>query len=109
MRNQGFSEKDWKLFRSKVVGWQEAYMDKLERGYIKLLTGNGDPADKFWELEKRINKDKKDAGIIMEMKRSSLIFNIISLLNEGAIAMSDLDDFSDELKNVIKAYTGRDF
>ena len=24
-----FSEKDWKLFRSKIAGWQEAYMDKL--------------------------------------------------------------------------------
>ncbi len=23
-----FSEKDWKLFRSKIAGWQEAYMDK---------------------------------------------------------------------------------
>ena len=22
-----FSEKDWKIFRSKIAGWQEAYMD----------------------------------------------------------------------------------
>lgn len=21
-----FSEKDWKIFRSKIAGWQEAYM-----------------------------------------------------------------------------------
>lgn len=24
-----FSEKDWKLFRSKIADWQEAYMEKL--------------------------------------------------------------------------------
>ena len=30
-----FSEKDWKLFRRKIVGWQEAYMDKLNKEYSK--------------------------------------------------------------------------
>ena len=32
-----FSEKDWKIFRSKIAGWQEAYMDKLNKEYIKIL------------------------------------------------------------------------
>lgn len=27
-----FSEKDWKIFRSKIAGWQEVYMDKLNNG-----------------------------------------------------------------------------
>lgn len=32
MRN--FSEEDWKLFRKKLPGWQEAYMKKtLQRIY----------------------------------------------------------------------------
>jgi len=26
MERQGFTEKDWKLFRSKIAGWQEAFM-----------------------------------------------------------------------------------
>ena len=26
-----FSEKDWKLFRSKISDWQEAYMEKLNQ------------------------------------------------------------------------------
>lgn len=30
-----FSEKDWKLFRSKIADWQEAYMEKLNKEYIK--------------------------------------------------------------------------
>ena len=34
-----FSEKDWKLFRSKIVDWQEAYMEKLNQEYVTILTG----------------------------------------------------------------------
>ena len=29
-----FSEKDWKIFRSKIAGWQEAYMDKLIKSIL---------------------------------------------------------------------------
>ena len=46
-----FSEKDWKVFRSKISGWQEAYMEKLNREYIELLSGEGDASEKFWVLE----------------------------------------------------------
>ena len=28
------SKKDWKLFREKLAGWQENYMDKLTKEYI---------------------------------------------------------------------------
>lgn len=38
-----FSEKDWKVFRSKIAGWQEAYMDKLNIEYIEILSGEGNP------------------------------------------------------------------
>lgn len=30
-----FSEKDWKLFRSKIADWQEVYMDKLNKEYLE--------------------------------------------------------------------------
>lgn len=65
-----FSEKDWKLFRSKLSDWQEAYMDRLNREYIKLLSGKGNASDKFWALEKRIREDKQDCGVQCEMSRS---------------------------------------
>lgn len=32
-----FSEKDWKIFRSKIAGWQEAYMDKLNKNSKETL------------------------------------------------------------------------
>lgn len=50
-----FSEKDWKLFRSKIAGWQEVYMNKLNKEYIEILSGDGNPSDKFWKLEERIS------------------------------------------------------
>ncbi len=38
-----FSEKDWKLFRSKIADWQEAYMDKLNKEYILSLIHISEP------------------------------------------------------------------
>lgn len=54
-----FSEKDWKILRSKIAGWQEAYMDKLNKEYIEILSGGGNPSEKFWALEKRIKRIRK--------------------------------------------------
>ena len=102
MSEYGFTKRDWALFREKIAGWQEAYMDKLNKEYIELLSGKGSPSEKFWALEERIRNDKKDTGVQLRMSRSNCISNIISLLNEGAITIADLDEFSDELKETIR-------
>lgn len=105
MSEYGFTKKDWSLFREKIAGWQESYMDKLNKEYIELLSGEGKPSEKFWALEARIRNDKKDTGVQLRMSRSNCICNIISLLNEGAITMKDLEEFSDELKETIRFIT----
>ena len=104
MRDQRYTEHDWKLFRAKIADWQEAYMERLNREYIELLSGNGNASDKFWELEKRIKVDKRKAGVIVEMRRSALIDNILRLLSEGAITMTDLDEFSDGIQETAKMF-----
>ena len=49
------SKKDWKLFREKLSGWQENYMEGLVKEYANFLNDDKKPAsEKFWELEKRI-------------------------------------------------------
>lgn len=96
-----FSEKDWKLFRKKIPGWQEAYMERLNKEYIELLSGEGNASDKFWALEKRIREDKRDCGVQCEMSRSNQFYILLSLLREGAIALDDLEEFSDELKEIM--------
>lgn len=99
-----FSEKDWKVFRSKIADWQEAYMEKLNREYIKLLSGKGDASEKFWALEKRIRQDKKDCGVQCEMSRSNQFYIMLSLLNEGAITLDNLSDFSEDLQETMKHF-----
>ena len=107
MQEREFTEKDWKLFRNKIADWQESYMDRLGKEYIELLSEDVNPSDKFWSLDKRIKEDKKKIGIQLEMSRSNLIYNIISLINEGAISFEDLEEFSEELKETIRAFIGR--
>lgn len=99
-----FSEKDWKLFRSKIADWQETYMEKLNGEYIELLSGEGDASEKFWTLEKRIRHDKKDCGVQCEMSRSNQFHIMLSLLNEGAITLEDLSDFSEEVQETMKHF-----
>lgn len=107
MQEKEYTEKDWKLFRIKLVDWQEDYMDSLNKEYIKLLSENVNPSEKFWRLEKRIKEDKKKAGVQLDMRRSQLIYNIISLINEGAISFKDLEEFSEQLKETIRIFIER--
>lgn len=109
MQEQRFTEKDWKLFRSKIADWQESFMDRLNTEYIAILSKDANPSDKFWELEKRIKEDKKKAGVQVRMSRSNLIYNLISLLHEGAISFEDLEEFSDGLKETVGAFIDRQF
>ena len=102
-----FSEKDWKLFRNKISDWKEAYMEKLNKEYVALLSGKGNASDKFWKLEKRIREDNKDCGVQCEMSRSNQFYIMLSLLNEGAITFDDLEDFSDDLKDTMKHFAGK--
>lgn len=107
MQERGFTEKDWKLFRNKIADWQETYMDRLNKEYIELLSDDANPSEKFWRLEKRIKEDKKKTGVQLEMSRSNLIYNIMSLINEGAISFEDLEEFSDELKETVRFFIER--
>ncbi|SDG87160.1 hypothetical protein [Marvinbryantia formatexigens] len=102
MQGQSFKKKDWALFRDKIAGWQENYMDRLNKEYIELLSSDAAPSEKFWALDKRIKEDKGKKGVRIQMSRSDLIYNIISLINEGAISMDDLEEFSDELKETVR-------
>jgi hypothetical protein len=105
LQNPGVTEKDWILFRKKIAGWQEAYMDRLNKEYVELLRSDATPSEKFWTLDKRIKQDKKKTGVMIGMSRSKLVYNILSLLEEGAIKPEDLEGFSDDLREKIAWHT----
>lgn len=97
------SKGDWKLYREKIVGWQENYMSRLIKEYIALLSADDKKAsDKFWELEKRIKNDRRHPGVIIEMSKSNAVFDILSLIRLDVITYDDLADFSDDLQQAVK-------
>jgi hypothetical protein len=95
------SKKDWKLFREKLPGWQESYMEKLVMEYKEFVSEDIPASTKFWELEKKIKLGKKQPGVILERNKRNMVIYIIRLLNDKVITMNDLLDFSDELRENI--------
>ena len=82
-------------------------MGRLCGEYIELLSGDGDPSEKFWQLDNRIKSDKRNPGVQLQMTRTSFIYNIISLINKDVISMKDLEDFSDKLKETVRVFLER--
>ena len=63
-------------FRERIAGWQEAYIGRPNREYIELLSRDGSEAEKFWELYRRIRRDKRNTGVLIEMRRSELLTDL---------------------------------
>lgn len=95
-------ERDWKIFRSKIALWQENYINKLNKEYAAILCGSESPSEKFWILENKINEDKKSRGVQIQLRRSTMLEDIISLLNDKVITFEDLSDFSGNLQGKIR-------
>ena len=91
------------IIPKKDFGLAGSLYGEIKQGiYIALLNEEGDASDKFWKLEKRIREDKKNCGVQCEMSRSNQFYIMLSLLREGAITFDDLEDFSDDLKDMMK-------
>ena len=98
---------DWKLFRSRIADWQEAYMKKLIKDYVELLNGEGAASDKFWELEKRIKNDKRNPGVLIEPHKQDVPYDLVRLINLGVITVDDLEGFSEDLKGAVNYLVSR--
>ena len=101
------SKSDWKLFRARIGDWQETYMERLVKEYMDLLHGEENASDKFWNLEERIKKDKKHPGVMLELSKGNMVFEIVALINSGVVTIADLEGFSDELKESVAYFTNR--
>lgn len=97
------NENDWKLFKERIGQWQENYMAKLDDEYARILADDKkSAADRFWAIERRINRDKERYGVSCRMSRSALLGNMIRLYGEGAIGDDDLEGFSDEIVRSVR-------
>ncbi|MBQ3139940.1 MAG: multidrug transporter [Ruminococcus sp.] len=102
MHRIDINEADWKLYRSRITVWQELYMERLCQEYAAVLTSDKNASDKFWAIFDRIKVDGTKTGVIARNARSSMISNIVNLLQECAITDKDLEGFSDELIERVK-------
>lgn len=101
------SKSDWKLFRTQIAEWQEAYMERLTKEYIQLLSSPEKASEKFWKLEERVKKDRKHPGVIIELSKSDMLYDIVALINYGVITEDDLDGFSNEVKERVNFFLKR--
>ncbi|MBR3242196.1 MAG: multidrug transporter [Parasporobacterium sp.] len=95
------SKADWKLFQERISGWQEAYMEKLNHEYVKLLTEECPASKKFWALDERIRRDKKTPGVQLQLIKSEVAWDLMALIRDGVISTEDLNGFSEELKEYV--------
>ena len=102
------SKSDWRLYREKITYWQENYMERLNKEYIDLLSADDKKAsEKFWELAKRIKNDRRHPGVAMEVSKSDVIFDIVSLIRLAVITYDELADFSEDLRQSVKMMLDR--
>ena len=95
------SKRDWKLYREKIGDWQEHYMEKLVKEYADYLCSDLPASTKFWEMEKRIRRDRKTPGVCIELRKSDMFWDIAGLINDRVISMDALEEFSDGLKEAV--------
>ena len=96
------SKKDWKLYREKVPGWQENYMERLIEDYVSYLSSTEPASTKFWTMEKRMKQDKKTPGVCIEISKGNMIFGLVRFLQDEVIVFSDLDEFSEKLRETVR-------
>ena len=77
-------------------------MERLCKEYVSLLTSDEKASERFWQLEKRIKKDRRKTGVVADMRRSVMIDNMVDLIIEGAITLEDLNDFSNDVKEAVR-------
>lgn len=101
------SKQDWLLFRKKIGEWQEAYMEKLLLEYAELLRSESLASEKFWELEKRIKNDRRSRGVVLEIRKQNVIYDLVAMILDGIITLDDLNGFSDDLRETVRFMVAR--
>ena len=84
-------------------------MERLVEKYIKFLSSDKAASEKFWELEKKIRKDKKNPGVLIELRKSDVPWDLAALIKTKVIKFEDIGEFSEDLQDAVKLIVyGRD-
>ena len=97
-----FNESDWKLFKKLISVWKERFFDNLVKEYKNILDKDELSSEKFWDLSKKMSKDK--TIILREVTKDDMVSYTLDLLKYRVIKESDLDEFSESFKAVVKGW-----
>ena len=66
-------------------------MEWLNREYITILSAEFERASaRFWTLYERIRNDQRLPGVRLEMRKSTMIYDLAHLLADEVICLNDL-------------------
>ena len=78
-------------------------MEKLCIDYAAMLNdSNIDASERFWILNKRIREDRRSPGVQIEVRKSTVFFDIAQLVGYEVITLDDLSEFSTELQEAVR-------
>ena len=97
-------ESDWKTFRKIVPELRERYLTEKNKEIVAIFMDEGrTPTERFWDARERIEKERKilESGLDGH-SRSSMEWYMHLMYRHGMMSGSDLENFSEELRNDIK-------
>ncbi|MBE7727077.1 MAG: hypothetical protein E7244_22535 [Enterocloster citroniae] len=77
-------------------------MERLIEDYVSYLSSTEPASTKFWTMEKRMKQDKKTPGVCIEISKGNMIFDLVRFLQDEVIVFSDLDEFSEKLRETVR-------
>ncbi len=101
------NENDWILFRKRVGEWQQRIFRELVENYSFILSSPEQPSERFWKLRDTIERDLRISSLVLDIRRSKMDMNILTLLGDGVITLSDLEGFSDDVLEKARRYLQR--
>lgn len=97
------TESDWKLYGSRLIGWRDRYVERVNRELIIALADvTSGTIDRFWNTHEQINAEARLLRQCFDgSTRETMIHHLLAMLGGGIIDQSDLDGFSDAVRNIL--------
>ncbi len=98
-------ESDWRLYRERVSGWRERYLEKANRGVGAVLSDDSKtPTERFWDAHRRMEEVSRVLADCFDgHARSRMQGNLLIMHGNGVIFDDDLSEFSDGLRERIES------
>jgi hypothetical protein len=96
-------EADWKQLRKLIPEVRDRYLKGKNEQIVRLLTSTTTTeTEKFWKATECMEKERKILDDCLgDMRRSTMNMIILMMYRNGLIIKSDLDNFSENLKQYV--------